>query len=1124
MASSQRTNRHPGARPRPAGLAVVMVLAVAALLDARVAGAHLDLAKESGIVQLDSATAVAEGASPQNWRHADPLALPDVFGPGAVLSVGNVRMKVINNGTLGNPNSNTSADPAGQWPGSSGVEYLFAIMFGVGAVNPSATDPNAIRRVSYYREWRPPTLDPVDRIYRAFDGIINGTRFYNDDHDKDSEGHDIVDEDFLDGRDNDGDGKIDEDHAALGQQEFSYTMRDDTREAVNTTFNEKHVPIGLEAHVRAWAYSLQGLTDFNVCEYQVTNVSGHALDSLCIGWTVDMDAGPIILAPFWTDDIDYPQYPQGEFVYRVGSAVGDLQDAPRAQFNHDGQINNQFPRDSALCPRVKLRVNAFSIGDQDGDLGRTPGMGTFMLIDHTVDPTGINGPRRVGFHSFRADGANSPYSQGGLPRLDAERFESMVSGEFVDPQTGFITAEQGSGRGDYAAWCSIGPWRHVQPGQTISATVAFGVKPATAQLVGQYPTDYARYLAGNLTGADLAGKYPALENALAAQVAFEGVHEYNQAYPETQPISEGGRDYHGRETGIRLPLGTPPTTIIENCRGEQREVIVTDRQYSWFDFDCDYCTGVWNFAMPNLPAKTGLFHKTWNASAPPPNPNTDTSPLYNATDNPGRRIVASGDRAIRLGWDNVSETTPDSKTGWLDFRGYSIWKVADWTRPVGSAGPNESDWRLLGEFRIFDYWTGVTFADVPYERNYTRDPGTGAKICPQVFVPNLYNPATQLYGKTVPICLDRFDLWNKQSGEILKPDWTTPCLYDTAGLRVPFEINSGDLEYGGPLTGGVFDHVFQKAGTYNYMCMRHPQQKGTVVVAVNEADSAVVQIVDASPAGFSPALVSIRPGGHVRWVNVSGQNHAIQTDRDCKIANGVIVHRPENSGNPRDRDDRVQYAIGRYQYIDHEVKNGFLYFYAITAFDSTYNKSITSELGGRRSAVEAEGVVPETRTDANGEKGVWVVPNPYRGYARLQDRPSSWDLTPNASDPTGTHIDFLGLPRGNWTIRVYTVAGDLVQTIRATDPVNESIRQPVLVPNPNFNPSEPADQPGPGGTVINPRNITVAGYNRQQDSPNDGQARWNLISRNGQDIVSGIYLFTVESSEGTQRGKFVVIR
>jgi hypothetical protein len=76
-----------------------------------------------------------------------------------------------------------------------------------------------------------------------------------------------------------------------------------------------------------------------------------------------------------------------------------------------------------------------------------------------------------------------------------------------------------------------------------------------------------------------------------------------------------------------------------------------------------------------------------------------------------------------------------------------------------------------------------------------------------------------------------------------------------------------------------------------------------------------------------------------------------------------------------------------------------------------------------------------------------------------------------------------------------------VQVIRSEDAVNESLRPPITV-----------------------NGVTYPGYTRQKDTPNDGQATWNLISRNGQDVVSGVYLFTVESSEGTQRGKFVIIR
>ena len=157
------------------------------------------------------------------------------------------------------------------------------------------------------------------------------------------------------------------------------------------------------------------------------------------------------------------------------------------------------------------------------------------------------------------------------------------------------------------------------------------------------------------------------------------------------------------------------------------------------------------------------------------------------------------------------------------------------------------------------------------------------------------------------------------------------------------------------------------------------------------------------------------------------------------------------------------------------------------------------ELSGRRAAVEA-GISPQS---AERQEQVWVVPNPYRGVHNIQARPSAWDLTPNASDPTGTHIDFLGLPDGQWTIKIYTLAGDLVNTLSWNDAVDASTRS---------------------ATVIDSKGQLHTNTTQQQDTPGDGQARWNLISRNGQDVVSGIYLFTVSSKRGTERGKFVIIR
>lgn len=255
---------------------------------------------------------------------ARPAAIPDIFGPGAVLTVGNVYMKVTNVGGFGNPFT-TSSDPSGQWRGASGVEYLSLLAIGVGGVNPSATDPNSQRRVSFFTEWRPPTLDPEDRIYRAYEGVINGNRNVDDDGDDRDvfDDRNLVDEDFLDGRDNDGDGRIDEDYGALGQQMYSCIIRDDTPQAVNSVFNERHVPLGLEIRQLAWAYSVSGLTDFNAIELNCCNRSGHTLDSMYFGVFIDMDCGPVQVSNFFADALDAPMIPQGRFIVPLDPTSDD---------------------------------------------------------------------------------------------------------------------------------------------------------------------------------------------------------------------------------------------------------------------------------------------------------------------------------------------------------------------------------------------------------------------------------------------------------------------------------------------------------------------------------------------------------------------------------------------------------------------------------------------------------------------------------------------------------------------------------------------------------------------------------------------------------------------------------
>jgi hypothetical protein len=1018
---------------------------------AAVALAWLACAAAPALAQRNEGTAPAkrefEGITPETVKQLQqqygalrkgrvgPMAVPDIFGHGAVLTVGKVVQKVTNFGFNGNPFTNTSSDPSGQWPGQSGTEYLFAQTIAVGAVDPSIApgDPVSRRRVSSGIEWRPPTLAPEDHIYPAYEGIVNGKRFSNDDGDKDeaeplSYLQDRVDEDFLDGHDNDGDGRVDEDYGANGQQMYSLLMRDDTEEAIRFTQAEPHVPRGFEIKERAWAYSLTQLENFNVFEYTITNVSGHELDSVYVAFPIDVDAGPTLVSNYYIDDLDIPQFPSGEYVLKLPD------DDVRTQIVKHGENIPGHAEGTPLCSHLPIRINGFSFADDNGDEGKTKGIPSMLLINCTVDPTGVNGPSRVGFRAFRSYGGGEPYTQGGPPRIDQQRFEFMSGRaggdagldphENVDPVTGFITAPGGDQKGDFAAWASIGPWLHLQLNSSIQVTIAFAVQTSKgenpyAEAV-QYPADYHSFDTVDRTTDEwlsdqeqLFSKYPPLKNAYDAQVAFEGVWEARVAgIPST--------DFHGRETGIRLPHSGSRGTFLADCHdleeggGGPRELIPD--VYVWFDFDCNYCTGVWEAGTYNNGNwEGGKLHKTWNASSPPPSPVVNTGINYNYTDNPTRLVAASGDRKITLAWDNSSEIAPDpgkirGNSKVFDFRGWSIYKVSGWTRPVGSPGPSESEWALVASFVMFDY-RDPQGAPIPNNAiGWTGANNTGSLIYPKVLYPGQADSAE--------VKLTRFDLWDRQSGTVLHPD-NLPC---------------------------------------------------------------------------------------VKWTHADQCFKVLSPGDTCEANCGLSVFTPNLP------ETLIQYPVGIYKYEDTEVKNGFVYFYSVTAFDSICTKFRASgECGtgpdstlsteGRKSAVEAEGVTPQAATQVGANK-VWVVPNPYKGYQSITQRPSTWDLTPNATDPTGTHIDFMGLPPGTWTIRIYTVSGDLVQTLKSSDAVNESLR----------------------GSVTGSDGKNYPGYNRQQDTANDGQARWNLISRNGQDIVSGVYLFTVDSSQGIQRGRFVVIR
>ena len=83
-----------------------------------------------------------------------------------------------------------------------------------------------------------------------------------------------------------------------------------------------------------------------------------------------------------------------------------------------------------------------------------------------------------------------------------------------------------------------------------------------------------------------------------------------------------------------------------------------------------------------------------------------------------------------------------------------------------------------------------------------------------------------------------------------------------------------------PQTWTSHEFTFADAGSWDYHCIPHsPGMSGTVIVDAGSTNDSVLAgpvQVGAGGNNFSPATVTIKPGGKVRWVNVSSAtNHTV---------------------------------------------------------------------------------------------------------------------------------------------------------------------------------------------------------------------------------------------------------
>jgi hypothetical protein len=174
-----------------------------------------------------------------------------------------------------------------------------------------------------------------------------------------------------------------------------------------------------------------------------------------------------------------------------------------------------------------------------------------------------------------------------------------------------------------------------------------------------------------------------------------------------------------------------------------------------------------------------------------------------------------------------------------------------------------------------------------------------------------------------------------------------------------------------------------------------------------------------------------------------------------------------------------------YEYIDREIHNGFLYFYGIVTMDND-KATIDGRLILTGSGVHGDpstnfgwirpGSNAQTANDvASDGSRIYVYPNP----ATRESLAEFQQMFPNGDDPTGVRIMFTNLPAAHNIINIYTLDGDLVASL---------------------------EHDGTGGF---------------------GDVSWNLVTRNGQQAVSGIYLYSVHSDDDRFPefiDKFVLVR
>jgi hypothetical protein len=596
------------------------------------------------------------GASSAAYEGREPAGVPDTKEGRGVFALegefvhnkGELQINITNWGLLGSRPSLQapySDAPSAMWPAGSGVDYLWAAGLWVGAIKAGVP---LVSTGQFTPEFLANPDDPLDTVYETFQGATGGARYPDPEEDDDQDGQ--ANEDPLNALDDDRDGLIDEDFAAIGNQHFRAVMKDNT--ALAEELFPDHDPLDLLVIQESFQWEADSVDDFVGFQFEVTNIGVTSLNQVFLGFFADCDIGP-----------------------RSGSGIAD-DDLP---WFFEGSVK---AADNSLVP-----ISVAAMYDADGDAGQSPGFFGIMFVNHDTDPSGQSAPQSVGITSFQSFSGNQPFDRGGDPTNDAERYEllSRFEKDSVPP-----LYEEGKAN-DFRILLATGPFAKLDPGESLTFQ--------SVMVVGEGPEGLKR----NAAEAALTyyGAYFNRDTDPGTGTKGRETQICIQDFGPPGPTNDIFTIFQDCVDSADLLGDNPPSPIQETDLDEFGCVFING--------DCDFeeargkgkglqnvCRQEGGIPIEELGGCTGVegkeFHVPWLVGLAP-NP-------------PNMRLWQTNNR-VHVFWNNFSQIVPDVRLQEVDFEAYLLWRADGWDRPFGSSvdnGPESRLWRLIAQFDIVNFF------------------------------------------------------------------------------------------------------------------------------------------------------------------------------------------------------------------------------------------------------------------------------------------------------------------------------------------------------------------------------------------------------------------------------------